>query len=142
MNDALKLMIPIVAIVMVLLIPIAWFFFDNRNKEARYRTMERMAQSGQDPKMLERMLADEPTTPRQRKQPYRGGLICLAIGAAFLIADRKTHDDGLPDDGPPEFVGLILVFLGIALILSDLMNHRRARQDAAQRPPEDPNPSA
>jgi hypothetical protein len=137
MDDPLKLVIPIVAIVMVLMIPIAWFYFDSRNKQARYRAMERMAQSGQDPKMLERMLADEPTATKQRKQPYRGGLICLAIGAAFLIADRGTHEDS-----PPEFVGLVLVFLGIALILSDFMNRHRTRHDAAQRPPDDPNPSA
>ena len=138
MDDALKLMIPIVAIVMVLLIPIAWFYFDSRNKEARYRAMERMAQSGQDPKMLEQMLADEPTTPRQRKQPYRGGLICLALGAAFLIADSRTPDE-IHGDGPPEFVGLVLVFLGVALILSDLMNHRRNRRGADSPPSDDRN---
>jgi len=125
--------IPIVAIVMTMSIPIAWFYFDNRNKEARYRAMERLAQGGQDPKMLERMLAGEPTPRPNRRQPYRSGLICMAIGAAILAAGNSHN-------GPEPWVGLILLFLGAALILGDFMNRGKTRRDQDELlPPRDPN---
>lgn len=129
----MELLIPIIAIVMTLSIPIAWFYFDNRNKEARYRTMERLAQGGQDPKMLERLLQDEPVARRTQRQPYRSGLICIAIGAAFLLA----HDH----DGPPNWVGMLMFFIGVALILGDLMNRKHARRerDEILPPPQDPH---
>ncbi len=130
----IELLIPIIAIVMTMAIPIAWFYFDNRNKEARYRAMERLAQGGQDPKMLERMLAGEPAMRPNRRQPYRSGLICTAIGAAMLFASGDRHD------GPPLWVGLMLLFIGFALILGDLMNRGQARRDRDEiLPPRDPN---
>ena len=127
-----EILIPIIAIVMTMSIPIAWFYFDNRNKEARYRAMERLAQGGQDPKMLERLLHDEPVARRTPRQPYRSGLICIAIGAAFLLA--TDHD------GPPNWVGMLMLFIGLALILGDLMNRKQARRDRDEfmPPPRDP----
>lgn len=128
-----EILIPIVAIVMTMSIPIAWFYFDNRNKEARYRAMERLAQGGQDPKMLERLLADEPVARRvNQRQPYRSGLICIAIGAAFLLA--ADHDS------PPNWVGTLMLFIGLALIVGDLMNRRQTRRDRDDvlPPPRDP----
>lgn len=128
----MELLPPIIFIIMTMSIPIAWFYFDNRNKEARYRAMERLAQGGQDPKMLERLLADEPVTRRNQRQPYRSGLICIAIGAAFLLA--ADHD------GPPNWVGMLMLFIGLALILGDFMNRRQARRerDEILPPPHDP----
>lgn len=132
-DSNLELLIPIVAIVMTMAVPIAWFYFHNRSKEARYRAMERMAQAGQDPKMLERLLADEPASTRPyRRQPYRSGLICCAIGAAFLIAGGDRHN------GPEPWVGLMLVFLGLALMLGDFMNRGQRRDRDNFPPPQDP----
>ena len=133
--DNAELFIPIVAIIMTMAVPIAWFYFMNRSKEARYRAMERMAQAGQDPKMLERLLADEPIARPNRRQPYRSGLVCLAIGAAFLFADGDRHGDG-----PPNWVGLMMIVLGAALILGDFMNRGQARKDRDDYvAPRDPN---
>jgi len=130
----LEIMIPIVAIVMTMAVPIAWFYFHNRSKEARYRAMERMAQAGQDPKLLERMLADEPAARPPRRQPYRGALICIAIGAAFLVANGDHRGDG-----PAPWVGFLLIFIGLALGLSDFMNRGQARRDRDDiLPPRDP----
>jgi len=129
-----EILIPIIAIVMTMSIPIAWFYFDNRNKEARYRAMERLAQGGQDPKMLERLLADEPTARRSNhRQPYRSGLICIAIGAAFLLA--TDHD------GPPQWVGTLMFFIGLALLAGDFLNRRMAKREREEvlPPPRDPN---
>lgn len=130
-----ELLIPIVAIIMTMGVPIAWFYFMNRSKEARYRAMERMAQAGQDPKMLERLLADERVARPNRRQPYRSGLICLAIGAAFMFTEEAHYNDG-----PPRWVGLLMLFIGAALILSDFMNRGQARKDRDDYlAPRDPN---
>ena len=122
MDEPLKLLIPLLAILMVFLVPITWFYFDSRNKEARYRAMERLAQSGQDPKMLQRLLETEPEKVPAKRQPYRSGLICMAIGASLLLAQRA----GGSQDAPPNWIGLLLLFLGGALLLADFLNRGRA----------------
>lgn len=147
-KEVLALMIPILAVVMTLLIPIAWFYFDHRNKRARYQAMERLAQSGQDPKMLERMLAGEPRhEPRNgRRTPYKSGLICLAIGLTFMIGSEYYYHEG-----PPGWVGLLLLLIGLALLISDFLargDREREREERARADrdawggPRDPQPPA
>lgn len=149
-KEVLALMIPIVAIVMTLGIPIAWFYFDHRNKRARYQAMERLAQSGQDPKMLERMLASEPKHEARngRRTPYKSGLICVAIGLTFMIGSEQYYYH----DGPPGWIGLLLLLIGLALLISDFLargdrERERERQDRERVErdwggPRDPQPPA
>lgn len=134
MKDVLELFIPIVAIIMTMLVPIAWFYFDHRTKDARYRAMERIAASGQDPKLLERMLAAEPSPSHwaSRRQPYRSGLFFMALGGAFLFADSEFHD------GPPAWVGVLFLFLGIARLLSDFLNRKNRPNGQNGSGPQDP----
>jgi hypothetical protein len=109
-------MIPIVAIVMSLGIPIAWFYFDSRNKRARYQAVEKLAQTVQDPITIERILKDEREYRDRRRTPYHRGIVTAAIGAALLVAQPAAHE------GPPLWIGTLLLFVGIALLISDFLN--------------------
>lgn len=109
-------MIPIVAIVMSLGIPIAWFYFDSRNKRARYQAVEKLAQTVQDPITIERILKDEREYRDRRRTPYHRGIVTAAIGAALLVARPAAHE------GPPLWIGTLLLFVGIALLISDFLN--------------------
>jgi hypothetical protein len=109
-------MIPIVAIVMSLGIPIAWFYFDSRNKRARYQAVEKLAQTVQDPTTIERILKDEREYRDRRRTPYHRGIVTAAIGAALLVARPPAHE------GPPLWIGTLLLFVGIALLVSDFLN--------------------
>lgn len=147
-KEVLALMIPILAVVMTLLIPIAWFYFDHRNKRARYQALERLAQSGQDPRMMERLLAGEPRHDARsgRRTPYKGGLICVAIGLTFMIGAERYYFH----DGPPGWIGLLLLLIGLALLLSDFLSRgdrarerqERERADRDWGAPRDPQPPA
>lgn len=116
MSNAEEVLIPVVAIVMSLGIPIAWFYFDSRNKRARYQAIERLATSVPDPATIERLLKDEREHRDRRRTPYHRGFLTLAVGAALLVAGP---DHG---EGPPEWIGTLLVFVGIALLISDFLN--------------------
>jgi hypothetical protein len=109
-------MIPIVAIVMSLGIPIAWFYFDSRNKRARYQAVEKLAQTVQDPITIERILKDEREYRDRRRTPYHRGIVTAAIGAALLVARPPAHE------GPPLWICTLLLFVGIALLVSDFLN--------------------
>lgn len=114
-NDG-EAIIAIVAIVMSMGIPIAWFYFDSRNKRARYQAVEKLAQTVQDPSTIERILKDEREYRDRRRAPYHRGFVTAAIGAALLIAQPDRHE------GPPTWIGTMLLFIGIALLVSDFMN--------------------
>lgn len=116
MSSAEDVLIPIVAIVMSMSIPLAWFYFDSRNKRARYQAVEKLAQTVQDPTTIERILKDEREYRDRRRTPYHRGFLTAAIGAALLVARPA---DG---EGPPHWIGTMLLFIGIALLISDFMN--------------------
>lgn len=118
-----EVLIPLAAIVMSLGIPISFFYFDSRNKRARYQAVEKLAQTVQDPVTIERILKDEREYRDRRRAPYHRGFVTAAIGAALLIA-RPDH----ADDGPPQWIGTVLLFVGIALIVSDFLNHGLRRR--------------
>lgn len=124
MSNAEEVLIPVVAIVMSLGIPIAWFYFDSRNKRARYQAIEKLAVNVQDPEAIARLLKDEREHKFRQRTPYHRGFVTLAIGAALLIAAPDHRE------GPPQWVGLMLLFIGIALLLSDFLNYGfRGRKD-------------
>lgn len=114
--SAEETLIPVVAIVMSLGVPIAWFYFDSRNKRARYQAIEKLAQTVQDPVTIERILKDEREYRDRRRTPYHRGFLTAAIGAALLVSQPASHE------GPPRWVGTMLLFVGIALLISDFLN--------------------
>lgn len=129
--DDPELLIPLVAIVMSLGIPIAWFFFDSRNKRARYQAVEKLAHTVQDPALIERLLKDDRESRIRRRRPYVRGFVITAVGAA-LIVSRPQYGDG-----PEPWVATVLLFVGIALILADFMSYgfrRQSNSDDQSRP--------
>lgn len=123
--------VPVVAIVMSLGIPIAWFFFDSRNKRARYQAVERLAQTVQDPATIERILKDEREYRDRRLAPYHRGFVTAAIGAALLVVAPERNE------GPPPWIGTLLLFVGIALLISDFLNFGlRGRRGRDASPPD------
>ena len=116
MSNAEEVLIPVVAIVMSMGIPIAWFYFDSRNKRARYQAVEKLATSVQDPATIEHLLKGERDARERRRRPYHSGFIVLAVGAGLMVAGPDRHE------GPPEWIGTMLLFIGVALLISDFLN--------------------
>jgi len=112
-ESQLDYLIPIIAVFMSLLIPIMAFYF-------RYRTRaiiskERLAAIE---KGIE--LPPEPLRMRRFRTPLdvlRRGFICLAIGAAFLVYYFVAISVAQHFRGWALVAGLVLFFIGIALIL-------------------------
>ena len=131
-----EVLVPVVAIVMSLGIPIAWFYFDSRNKRARYQAIERLATTVPDPVVIQRLLKDEREHRDRRRAPYHRGFIVGAVGAALLVAAPDSHE------GPPQWVGTMLLFIGVALLISDFLNFGfRGRRGSNGDGPDNPGNS-
>jgi hypothetical protein len=57
--------------------------------------------------------------------------VTAAIGAALLVARPDRHD------GLPSWIGTVLLFVGIALLISDFLNFGFPGRRGGNRPPED-----
>ena len=115
-------LIPLVAVIGGLSIPIFWFFFDSKAKDRRARVIESALEAGHSPQEVIKVLNDGGTTAApNRKVRFRKGLVLMAVGLALLLTNNMGYGHG--DDGMV-IGGTICLFLGIAFFLSDLFNGR------------------
>jgi hypothetical protein len=128
-----ELLIPIVAIIGGLSIPIVAIYFDYRKKKVQAHLIEKAIENGLSMEEIGQLLEqhgmdekEEKGTPR-RRHPFRSGLVLLAIGAAFFMAESSEWSGGMLSpiigfSGPSYFVAFLLMGLGVANLLSDLLN--------------------
>ena len=112
-----ELLIPIVAIIGGLSIPIVAIYFDYRKKKVQAHLIEKAIENGLSMEEIGQLLEqhgmdekEEKGTPR-RRHPFRSGLVLLAIGAPFA---------GSPSTGSVELKSL--AGEQIALVYGPIIN--------------------
>jgi hypothetical protein len=128
-------LIPIVAIVGGLTIPILALILAHRKQGMQARIIERAIEQGLTVEEIDELLSrqgfgeeSEKKAKQSRVVPFRSGLVVFAIGAAFFLAEnpRLMGAEGgwMPSGfmgGVGNFVAYILMGIGGALIVSDLL---------------------
>jgi hypothetical protein len=141
--------VPLAFFALVFGIPITAIVMESRNKRSRDRLLEKAIEAGMDPEQVQRSLPKEPTRG-DRHRPYSRGLALIAIGAALLVVrqvglvDAETEFAGISvypgaaEEAGFGFLigGLITLFLGISMLLSDFLNRGERRPTRA--PGDDP----
>lgn len=130
------LLIPIVAIVGGLSIPILAIILDYRKKKLKAQIIERAIEQGLSVEEIRDLVRehggdedgeedDEHCKPS--RHPFRGGLVVFAVGLAFYLANNAyitgepfSFLDNFPMGG--SFVSYLLMGLGVAFLISDLLN--------------------
>jgi hypothetical protein len=112
-------LVPIVAIVFALSIPIISIIVDHFNRKSKMKVIEKAIEKGV---TLEGLTLEEKKEPRG---PYRSGMVVLAVGIglavfAFLMASIEI-EAFYPILGAASIPALI----GIALIINDRINYDR-----------------
>lgn len=134
-TDIEEVLIPIVAIVGGLTIPILALFFAHRKQQMQARIIERAIEQGLTVEEIDQLLTrqgfgeeNEKKAKQSREVPFRRGLIVFAIGVAFFLAENPdlvgVHGGWMASGlmgGIGNFVGYILMGIGGALVLSDLL---------------------
>ncbi|MCP4292052.1 MAG: hypothetical protein GY780_09510 [bacterium] len=113
-----QLLIPITVITLSMSIPIVAIITDHLQKKERMRLMEKAIEHGANLESLD----FEDSANKQKKLPYRSGMVLVAVGIALLSADRFVGIEMFPFHLPLGLGGLIVLAVGIALILNDFMN--------------------
>jgi len=133
------LLIPIVAIVGGLSIPILAIILDYRKKKLQAQIIETAIEQGLSVDEIHELLAQHGGESEEKKEeckgkrhPFRSGLVLLAVGAAFYLADNAhlfNEPYGVFDTFPlsGNFVAYLLMGLGVANLVSDLLNLGRFR---------------
>ena len=86
MSGSIEQIIPLVAIVGSMSIPIFWFYFDSRNKASRDQAISKALESGAPLEDVKELYAEtESASKAARKMPFRKGLILISLGAALLM---------------------------------------------------------
>lgn len=112
-------LIPIIAIVFSLSIPIVAIIMEHFTKKSEMRLMEKAIEKGMP---LDGLSLQRKKGPRV---PYRSGMVLLAIGLGVFIFGLligRTDADALY---PLLGVASIPALIGIALIINDKINHDR-----------------
>jgi hypothetical protein len=134
-NDAAIALIPIVAIVGGLSIPILALIFAHRKQQMQASIIERAIEQGLTVEEIDELLSrqgfgveNEKKSKQSREVPFRRGLVVFAIGAAFFLAENPhlvgVHGGWMAGGfmgGVGNFVGYILMGIGGALVASDLL---------------------
>lgn len=134
-DDVADVLIPIVAIVGGLSIPILALTFAHRKQQLQARIIERAIEQGLTVEEIDELLSrqgfneeSEKKSKRSREVPFRSGLVVFAIGAAFFLAANPdlvgVHGEwsqALYLGGIGNFVAYILMGIGGALVVSDLL---------------------
>jgi len=128
MSGSIEQIIPVVAIVGSMSIPIFWFYFDSRNKASRDQAIGKALESGAPLEDVKELYAEtESASKAARKMPFRKGLILISLGLALLMS-RELGFFGAQtseDSGAAGVFGLIGLFLGLAFLVSDFFNRKR-----------------
>ena len=132
--------IPLLVISLSFTIPILAIIVDGVNKRSRDRTIEKAIERGLSERELRRLMSPEERKRRPRR-PFKAGLILMAVGATFLIVRAAAMNDvngwnELDNDGRFGFLfaGTIVLMIGIALFLADLLGGpARRREEEAER---------
>ena len=113
------IVIPIVAIIFGLAIPIIAIIVDHLNKKSKMRVMEKAIEKGLSLEGLS--LEDE----RRLRVPYRSGMIVLAAGLGlgiFAVLIGQIDDEAIY---PLLGIASIPALIGIALLINDRINYDR-----------------
>jgi hypothetical protein len=128
-------LIPVVAIIGGLTIPILALVFAHRKQGMQARIIERAIEQGLTVEEIDALLSrqgfgedNEKKAKQSREVPFRRGLVVFAIGAAFFLAENP-HIVGVNGGwssggflgGAGNFVAYILMGIGGALVASDLL---------------------
>ena len=134
-TDIEEVLIPIVAIVGGLTIPILALTFAHRKQQMQARIIERAIEQGLTVEEIDELLSrqgfgeeNEKKAKQSRAVPFRSGLVVFAIGVAFFLSENPDlvgAGGGWVDrgflGGAGNFVGYILMGIGGALVVSDLL---------------------
>jgi len=130
-----ELLIPIIAILGGISVPIVAMYFGHRKQQLQGRLIERAIEQGLTVEEIDALLTQQGMNDGASKRPSRSerapflrGLILLFIGAAFLITENPkilegdVYLGGGNFMGPVgNFVGFLLGGLGLAFFVSDLL---------------------
>ncbi len=125
-----RMAIPIIAVAMSMAIPIVAIIVDRFQKRDRMRLVEKAIEHGAN---LEDLQLEEPEA--RPRLPYRNGMVCLATGAALFLGQELARER-LADSGVEELTlfimlgGLIVGFVGLALLVNDWMNRDKFNNPA------------
>ena len=107
-TDIEEVLIPIVAIVGGLTIPILALTFAHRKQQMQARIIERAIEQGLTVEEIDELLSrqgfgeeNEKKAKQSRAVPFRAGLVVFAIGAAFFLAENPhivgAHGGWMPE---------------------------------------------
>lgn len=128
------LLIPIVAIVGGLSIPILAIYLDYRKKQLQAKIIEKGIEQGLSTEEIAELVEqyggekeESGEKCNRRRHPFRSGLVLMAIGFAFYMAENSEFLGGssMPWDRFPmggSFIAYLLMGLGAANLISDLLN--------------------
>jgi hypothetical protein len=133
------LLIPIVAIVGGLSIPILAIFLDYRKKKLQAQIIETAIEQGLSVEEIRDLVEqhdgetqEKKEDGKRRRHPFRSGFVLFAVGAAFYLAGNSGFGNepfsvlnNFPFGG--SFVAYLLMGLGVANLISDLLNLGRFR---------------
>jgi hypothetical protein len=129
-----EFIIPIVAILGGLSIPVFVFYFAHRKNQLQADLIEKALEQGLSVEEIHELLVRQGFGEREEKAkyhvPFRRGLVLLAIGVAFYLAANPEVIDA---DFQPFYlfgsigslVPLLLMALGVANLISDGLNFGR-----------------
>jgi hypothetical protein len=110
-------LVPIVAIVFSLSIPIVAIIAEHFTKKAKMKLMEKAIEKGLP---LEGLSLDDKKGPRM---PYRAGMVLLAVGIGLCILGFLLGQTNPSALYPLMGGGAIALLVGIALIVNDRINY-------------------
>ena len=114
-----EILIPIVAIVFSLSIPIIAIIMEHLTRKNKMRLMEKAIEKGLP---LEGLSLAEKKAPRV---PYRSGMVLLAVGIGTAIFGLLIGQKGVEALHPLLGLASIPALIGIGLIINDRINYDR-----------------
>ena len=122
LQNIIGVMIPIVAIVGGLSLAFAIRYLKSKER------ME-MISRGMDVSAFKELDMAEAMRKNERKNPYRSGFISLGAGAGLLVSYALCHSVFTGDDNEIIYFGVVALFVGVALIMSQMMDKKEPEQE-------------
>jgi len=120
MESLSHVLVPIIAIVFALAIPIVSIIVDYFNKKNKMQVIEKAIEKGLSLEGLS--FPEEKKGPRL---PYRGGMVVLAVGIGMAIFSFLMAQIEIKAFYPILGVSFIPALIGLALIINDRINYDR-----------------